>query len=182
MSGVSGSPGWEVVVSSLLIDQQQRVEALRVLLREESGDGARLADDAADNPICAVTVNEAVPCIQVVWRRYATTIQLRFVHELVLLLQAQHGLAGILGDDTRLATVHQEDRRWIVEDWMPRATRAGLRTIAQTRAAQHFGQLAIEQIRSAAPTDIVFRYFDHPGDARRWLRTQASPDAGSEAG
>lgn len=167
---------------SLLIDQQQRVEALRVLLREESGDGARLADDAADNPVCAVTVNEAVPCIQVVWRRYATTTQLRFVHELILLLQARHGLACILGDDTRLPTVHQEDRRWIVEDWMPRATGAGLRTIAQTRPAQHFGQLAIEQIRSAAPTEIVFRSFDRPGDARQWLRAQAGPRDGADAG
>ena len=34
-----------------------------------------------DNPICSIIHDEAHHCIIVVWKQYATQIQLRYIHE-----------------------------------------------------------------------------------------------------
>ncbi len=65
-------------------------------------------------------MDSEVPCITVVWKRYATSAQLRYVHEQLLCLLGGGGVA-VLGDDTQLPTIHREDQRWIAENWWPRA-------------------------------------------------------------
>jgi hypothetical protein len=149
--------------------QADRVEQLRVSLQAESGDSLKLAIDIAHNPVCSITVDEEASCVVLIWKRYATRTQIRFVHEQTLKLMQERGLGRILGDDTRLPTIHVEDRKWIVEDWMPRAHASGLRLIASKTPAMHFGRVAIEDLRGAAPAEIVFRTFADLAAARRWL-------------
>lgn len=111
----------------------QETEFLRQLtevVRTESSDGARLVANLADNPICRVSVDAAIPCVVLVWGRYATSAQLRYVHECVLDLLRRQALHRILGDDTALAVIPVDDQAWLRDDWLPRALAVGLKAAA----------------------------------------------------
>lgn len=131
--------------------------------------GQSLIKDLADNPICAIEVDQAVPCVKVVWKRYGTSAQLRFVHEHILHLLQTHRIKAVLGDDTDLPTIHAEDQRWIIENWLPRARSAGLKAAASKRPRTHLGKLAVDAVQSFAPPGVQLRSFEKVEDARDWL-------------
>lgn len=151
---------------------RQETESLRQLtelVRTESSDGARLVSNLADNPICRVTLDASVPCIFVVWQRYATSAQLRFVHErLIELLRREH-MSRILGDDSSLALIHVDDQVWLREDWMPRAAAAGLKVAASKSPSAFFGKQSVANVQSGAPAGIELRSFERLDEARAWL-------------
>ncbi len=143
---------------------------LRNRLRTESSDGLELLKNPTSNPVCSVLLDNCVPCITIIWKQYATSTQLRFIHENVLQMLMQHGVAKILGDDTALPTIHAEDRLWITENWMPRARAAGLVAAASKRPDAYFGQLAVEKVQSMARAGVALQSFEKLEDAREWLR------------
>nr|WP_298716240.1 hypothetical protein [uncultured Steroidobacter sp.] len=149
-------------------------ESLRQLtevVRTESSDGARLVANLADNPICRITVDAAIPCVVLVWGRYATSAQFRFVHESALHLLRRNALQRVLGDDTALAVIGVDDQAWIREDWMPRAASAGLRAAASKCPSGFFGKQSVANIMSGAPREIAVRSFEKLDEARAWLQT-----------
>ena len=107
----------------------------------------------------------------IVWRRYATSAQLRFIHEAIIQMLAQHKASKILGDDSDLPIVHAEDQKWITEDWMPRAKAAGLKAAATKVSVAFFGKLSIASIQSRLAREIAIRAFPNIHQARTWLRT-----------
>src|ERR1700760_309125 len=113
---------------------------LTATIARESREGIQLLQDPRDNPICALSYNEDIKCIEVVWRKYATSAQLRYIHEIMLGMLRQYNVSMILGDDLDLPIVHAEDQRWIVEEWLPRAAAAGLKVAATTISSTFFGR------------------------------------------
>lgn len=158
-------------------DDDEALERLRLQLRTESNDGLSLTKDLRDNPICAVEVDQTVPCVTVVWKRYSTSTQLRFVHEYILRVLKSHRMKAVLGDDTALPTIHAEDQRWLIEDWLPRAHAAGLEAAASKRPHAYFGKLAISAVHTAAPAGVKLRSFETIEDARDWLRSVRDPQS-----
>lgn len=142
---------------------------LTELVRTESSDGARLVSNLEDNPVCRVTVDSAVPCIFIVWQRYATSAQLRFVHEHMLELLRREQLSKILGDDTSLAVIHIDDQMWLREQWMPRAAAAGLKAAASKIPYAFFGKQSVANVQSGAPSGLNLRSFETLTEARSWL-------------
>jgi hypothetical protein len=139
-------------------------------LVSESHDGARLVQSPYDNPICKLSYNRNVNCIEVVWRKYATSPQLRYVYELILCMLVQYSVSKILGDHTDLPIIHAEDQRWIVEQWLPRALAAGLKAAASVVSTTFFGQVAIGAIQSMLAREVQVRNFRDVHSARRWLK------------
>lgn len=155
---------------------RQETESLRQLaqlVRTESSDGARLVSNLADNPICRVTLDPDVPCILVVWQRYATSAQLRFIHERLLELLRREHMSRILGDDSSLALIHVDDQVWICEDWLPRAAAAGLKAAASKSPYAFFGKQSVANVQSGAPSSVTLRSFETLNDARAWLSSTA---------
>ena len=103
---------------------------LKRLVETELIDGIRLLENPGYNPICSLSYDETTRCVTIVWRKYATSAQLRFVHETIIQMLAQHKASKILGDDLDLPIIHAEDQKWIIEDWLPRARAAGLKAAA----------------------------------------------------
>lgn len=149
------------------------LERLTRLLEQESADGVALLRNIGENPICCVSYDASIPGLSVVWRGYATSTQLRFVHERILELLEEHGVAKILVDNSGLPTVHTDDQKWIIESWMPRAKAAGLRVSAAKEPVSYFGRLAINTLHSATPAGMIARSFDQLDEARRWLDSVA---------
>ncbi|MEJ0069873.1 MAG: hypothetical protein WDO24_15430 [Pseudomonadota bacterium] len=152
----------------------RNLDRLRIELAAESADSRALVDDLQNNPVCSVSVEEAVPCVLVVWHRYATSAQLRFVHETIIELLTRHGLSKVLGDDTQLSALPAEDQRWIRDDWLPRAVAAGLKTAASKRSSHHFGQVALEALQTKLRGKLLINTFDDFQAARQWLQGVAS--------
>src|ERR1700704_825822 len=66
---------------TFLMEALASLVELEKRLSEESEDGRLLAANIRDNPICTVNFDARIPGIVVVWKRYATSLQLRFAHE-----------------------------------------------------------------------------------------------------
>jgi hypothetical protein len=149
------------------------LDALKRVIEEESTDGRALAENLADNPICAVSLDDDVPCICVQWRGYATSAQFRFVHECLIGLIERNRISKILGDNTALVSVTSEDQDWIISDWTPRAIAAGLRLAASKSPKGYYGRTSVDRIQAFISPQLRIRSFDNLADARTWLRHPA---------
>ena len=141
----------------------------------ESHDGAQLLQNPYDNPICKLSYNKDVKCIEVVWRKYATSPQLRYIHETILCMLVQHSVSKILGDYSDLPIIHAEDQRWVVERWLLRARAAGFKAAASVISMTFFGRVSIGAIQSTFAREIQVRNFRNVHAARNWLNDFA-PD------
>lgn len=150
--------------------QAHIIRELREAVIAEPGDGEKLAADSRNNPICSCDIDRSVACVVAVWHGYATSAQLRYLHEMWLQIIAETGIQKILGDDSELPMVSVEDQQWIAGDWMPRAMAAGLKAIANRVAQSHFGKISVEQIKRAKPEGLAIRSFDNLDSARTWLK------------
>jgi len=131
---------------------------------------ARESLSALENSqVCSVLLDADVPCLTVVWKRQATSEQLRAVHERLLEFLREYKINKILGDDTALPLIEPDDQVWIAHDWMPRAVAAGLKLAANKSPEAYFGRLAVETIK-ASQSLLAIRSFDRFEEARRWLK------------
>jgi hypothetical protein len=147
------------------------LDLLARTVESESYDGALLLQNPYDNPTCKLRYDQEVRCVEVTWRKYATSAQLRYIHEIILAMLAQHGAERLLGDDTDLPIIHAEDQRWIVEEWLPRARAIGLKIAATKLSMTFFGRVAIGMIQSKLSRDLEIRSFGNIHSARSWLKT-----------
>jgi hypothetical protein len=151
--------------------QVSGLNALRRVIEEESNDGRALAEDPAHNPICTVSRDDSIPCIFVHWKGYATSAQLRFIHECLIDLIKRERMSKTLGDDTALVAVTSEDQDWIGENWTPRAVAAGLRFAASKRPQGYYGRTSVNHIQAVISSKLCVRSFDDLAEARAWLRS-----------
>lgn len=150
------------------VEEPSLIELSKLLA--ESHDGAQLLQYPYDNPICKLSYNKDVKCIEVVWRRYATSPQFRYIHEIILCMLVRYNVSKILGDDTDLPIVHAEDQRWILEQWLPRARAAGFKAAASVISMTFFGRVAIGAIQSKLAREVQVRNFRNVHSARHWLK------------
>lgn len=150
-------------------------DGLQHLLEGESGDGRALARSIEDNPICTVSYEPDVSCLLVKWKRYATSTQLRYIHECLIRLITKYRVSKILGDDTDLVSIAAIDQHWIVQDWMPRAITAGLKSAASIKPRGYFGQTSVNRILSIVPAGLAIQSFGNFEEARNWLRNVYQP-------
>jgi hypothetical protein len=141
------------------------------MVERESIDGAKLLQNPYDNPICSLRYDEAIRCVTVVWHRYATSAQYRFIHEILIQMLERHQASKILGDDSDLPVVHAEDQQWMMDNWMPRAKAAGLKAVATTASLSFFGRLTIGSVQAKMASQIAITTFPSIHLARDWLRS-----------
>jgi hypothetical protein len=149
--------------------QVSGLDALKRVIEKEPNDGRALIDNLADNPICTVSRDDSVPCLFVQWKGYATSAQLRFIHERLIGLIERHRVCKVLGDDTALVAVSSEDQDWIIGDWFPRAIAAGLRFAASKRPRGYYGRASVNRIQAVISAKFKIKSFDSLTDARAWL-------------
>jgi len=156
-----------------MIDQpagENVFDGLQHMLAVESGDGRALSENLEDNPICSVSYDPSIPCLMVRWKSYATSSQIRYIHECLIRLIKEHRVSKILGDDSNLESIAAIDQQWIVRDWMPRAMAAGLKTAATIKPRAYFGQMSVNHILSFRPAGLTIQSFEGLREAKDWLR------------
>jgi hypothetical protein len=143
---------------------------LRRQVEQESAHGRALVADIADNPVGTVVLDPEIPCVHLTWRGYATDLQIRYVHEVMLVLIRNHRIAKILGDNTQLQALGEDIRRWIAVDWVPRAVAAGLRVSAVTAPHSVFASEPLRQLVMALSAPFEVHFFADLDAASDWLR------------
>jgi hypothetical protein len=127
--------------------------------------------ESLDLPTCSLTLDNTLPGVVVRWKGYATSAELRAVHEQLLEFIRKHRVSKVLGDDTELASIASDDRVWILQNWMPRAVSAGLRVVAAKRSDNYFARVAAAEIENTTDKPMQLKLFDALSEARAWLQT-----------
>jgi hypothetical protein len=84
------------MLHGMTVGRAKDVGVLKQLIENESSDGRALARNLADNPICTVTRDDSVPRLFVQWKGYATSAQIRFIHECLIDVIEGHGVSKSL--------------------------------------------------------------------------------------
>ncbi|MBL8272017.1 hypothetical protein [Steroidobacter sp.] len=143
---------------------------MKAAVAAESYEGKLVSESVADNPVCRLLIDPSVPCLLLHWRKDATSLQLRFILESVIMILQAEALQYLIGDDGHILRIGPDDQSWIAKDWMPRAVSAGLHAAASTVPFSHLGKFALESIHAGVPAGLAVGSFEHLEHAKRWLR------------
>lgn len=128
-----------------------------------------------ERPFVRILWNETVQCVEVEWRGFAFGKVYREALDALLELHWQKRCPALLSDMRSAAVIDAEDAKWIVEDWLPRLSGAGLRRAAVIVPASMVGQIQLDQlIKRIGFTlmpglDMEIKVYTEPDEARRWL-------------
>jgi hypothetical protein len=85
-----------------------------------------------------------------------------------------------LAEMSRRKVHTEEDQRWIVDDWTPRAVAAGLRYTAFVLPTSVIAKMSLKRMTQiVAERSMELGYFDDLEDARRWLSEVGTGKAGT---
>jgi hypothetical protein len=104
------------------------------------------------------------------WQGYATSSQFRKIAESQLQLMEEYSYNKILTDNTNMKVVSMEDQEWIVNNWLPRALKAGYIACATITSKDYFSRIAIENVITKVGDQLTVQYFDNVEDAADWLK------------
>jgi hypothetical protein len=133
----------------------------------ESGDKIYL-----DEPYASVRWVSSGRWVLIEWKAWANSSEYRSAYELALLALRENRASKNLVDAKRRRVVSDEDQRWLVENWIPRATAAGRRFTALVIPDSPLGKTIAENVQKRQlPTSTRVEYFPTVEDAAAWLST-----------
>jgi hypothetical protein len=136
---------------------------------ESSAKGDRSYLDA---PYASVHWNSAGRWVLVEWKEWANSPEYREVHETVLIALLENRGSKNLIDATNARVVSEDDQRWLIEDWMPRAVAGGRRWTAVVIPNRALARTISENIdKHPRPNVTKVEYFQTVEDAAAWLST-----------
>jgi hypothetical protein len=105
------------------------------------------------------------------WNGYATSRQFRDGTELMLNTLIQHKATKVLADIREMKIIGMEDQQWLENDFLPRATRFGFRTLAIIQPKAYFNKVAVEAVSYKVDKDkLAIKFFEEPATALEWLK------------
>lgn len=102
-----------------------------------------------DAPYGRVLVDTEVPCVITQWLSFANAVEFIALQEAALLYYEAHASAarpwGFVGDVRHMGAIPAKAQAWLISEFNPRATTAGLRQVSVVVAENVFGQLATQR-------------------------------------
>ena len=106
------------------------------------------------------------------WKAWANSSEYRAAHETVLLALHENRASRNLIDATQARVVSDEDQKWLIENWIPRATAAGRRWTAVVMPKSALARTISENIDKRPRSSITkVEYFESVEEAAAWLST-----------
>lgn len=130
-----------------------------------------------ERPFVRIEWNEEFQCVESEWLSFVFGDPYRETLEASLELHRRKNSSRSLSDMRKASVMVDEDAKWLLENWMPRARAAGIVKFAVIRPASVVSQMQIEQMtrkgggQIAANLGVVTEYFSDLDEARRWLRS-----------
>ncbi len=105
---------------------------------------------------------------------YINSSAFRELTEELLRLIKHYKVKKILADTTYMIIIGATDQHWFIENWFPRAIKAGFTACAMINSRHFFNRIAIQNIsREIDKKLFTLELFDHKEDALRWLKEMA---------
>ena len=125
-----------------------------------------------DTPYILVRWDGDGPWVYVKWKAWANSAEYREAQEIILVALRENRASRNLIDSTDRKVFTEDDQRWLVENWMPRATAAGRRWTAIVLPKSPLGRTIAENIDKLPQSKrINVRLFETVDDAAAWLST-----------
>ena len=120
---------------------------------------------------CNIYYNRKLDCVHTVWKGdFAGGQEFHTIlNEIVNLLEKkQVGL--IVADARKMKLISTADQKWIVEDWYPRALKAGFYCQALIVTENTFNEITVKQIADTYDANRVrTKYFKSYEEAEEWV-------------
>ena len=117
---------------------------------------------------CEVDYDADAACVTMTWLGYDAE-RFRASNERVLgMLEARHA-DRLLGEIEDLDAIPDADLRWLADEWIPRAARAGLKRVALVTPAFELGHAGVLLVGERVSAALDLAYFDDREAARAWL-------------
>ena len=125
-----------------------------------------------DTPYILIRWDGDGPWVYVKWRAWANSAEYRAAQEIVLdALRENHGARNLI-DSTDRKVFSDEDQRWLLDDWMPRATAVGRRWTAIVLPNSALGRTIAENLDKHPQSKAInVKLFETVDDAAAWLST-----------
>jgi len=125
-----------------------------------------------DTPFVLVRWDGDGPWVYVKWKAWANSSEYRAAQEVIILAFRENHASRDLIDSTDRRVVSDDDQKWLVENWMPRAAAAGRRWTAIVMPKSALGRTIAENIDTYARSKhITIEHFETVEDAAAWLST-----------
>jgi len=125
-----------------------------------------------DTPYVCVRWIGGGPWVLVEWKAWANSSEFRAAHETVLIALRENHASRNLIDATASKVVSNDDQKWLIETWIPRAAAAGRRWTAVVMPKSALARTISENIdKRPRPNLTKVEYFDTVEEATAWLST-----------
>jgi hypothetical protein len=125
-----------------------------------------------DTPYVLVRWDANGPWVYVKWKAWANSTEYRAAQEVIILAFRENHASRNLIDSTDRRVVSDDDQKWLVEDWMPRAAAAGRRWTAIVMPTSALGRTIAENIDNHGRSKRnVIEHFETVEAASAWLST-----------
>lgn len=126
-----------------------------------------------DIPQVTVSWDEDLKAIISQWKAYSEGEIYRAAMDKGLDLLKQKKCGKVLVDSRLLRVVNQDDQKWTIENWTPRALAAGLRYSAFLIPKSALAQMSLKRmVNNFQGFSVENAYFDNVEEAREWLRSK----------
>ena len=125
-----------------------------------------------DTPYVLVRWDANGPWVYVKWKAWANSTEYRAAQEVILLALRENHASRNLIDSTDRRVVSDDDQKWLVENWMPRAAAAGRRWTAIVMPKSALGRTIAENIDNQGRSKRnTIEHFETVEAASAWLST-----------
>ncbi len=129
-----------------------------------------------ERPFVKVRWNDEFQYVEIAWTGFAYGNAYREAVNAALELHRIKGCSRNIADLRKAGVMVEEDARWVLSDWLPRAAAAGVRRIAIVSPGSATATIQLEQLRHrkggkafAEKNGLETMYFPDLDDARRWV-------------
>lgn len=124
------------------------------------------------SPECDIHFNPELNVIQTRWKGiYVEGDRLRTIFNEIILALEKKKVSTIVADAREMHIISYKDQQWTINDWYPRAVKAGFRHQALILNTDSFNEITVKQIaQQYDEATVTTQYFSSPEDALTWAR------------
>jgi hypothetical protein len=128
------------------------------------------------NDYWAVFYDPELKCAGIDWLDYNPTAQFKAGSERMLEVVIEKRAALVLNNTEHLRMLGREEQQWVVDDFLPRLQRHGVRVVANVNSLHYFARLGVSLVMANFEDLIksgvlITEYFSDKESARLWLQT-----------
>lgn len=130
-----------------------------------------------DTPQALVEWDPVIRCVVLEWRDFAYGEEYRLVLDTTLKALVDHNGHKFLSDARRMKAAPQEDQDWLMQNWVPRSAKAGLKNMAIVTPKSTLGQMTLQRLVQVSTGSKRFvsndgaSYFETVEEAKKWLKS-----------